>query len=1185
MTFTATKDTASQGSQVCIEVTVKNFTSIISMQYGITYDATKLTFVSITPNTNVPGLTAASFNPNTPGQIKLSWSDPAAVGASLPDNTLLCTICFTVAAPTGSLVPVNFGSLPGLPVEVVKEPDGPVNPAFVNGHVYVGAASPLTCSINSIKPACGGNTGSVTANLTGGTPTNYAWSGPGSPFPSQATLNNLAAGTYTVTVTASGGLTATASATVASSPAMGASQVQVQNVKCFGESNGAISLSATGGSTPLTFDWDGPNGYNAATEDISGLNSGTYTLKITDNLGCTFAPTPYTVGGPSAALSTSLITSNNVACFGDSTGKATINVAGGTVPYFYSWLLNGNLYTNVKNPTNLPAGSYSLQITDVNGCSVALSNPVNITGPSGALAIASPITKTDVACSGASTGAICLDITGGWSGNYNVSWNPAQTGSCPTNIPAGIYTATVTDQGGCSKVVGPVQIVQPPAIEDTLLSLVHNICHGDGDGSISIDVSGGNGAPYTVDWNGSTLSGTSIANLDGGLYTPTVKDANGCTTVLPGYTVNEPTAIDTSNVVLTDPTPGNSDGSISLDLSGGTGNLTIKWIGPAGFTANTADISNLKAGAYTILVTDDNNCVFSATYIIGGALSATGVVTSASCGNDGCINVNIVSGVAPFIISWTGTSSGTYVTSDLSATICTFAAGAYNLSIADNNSNAITLPSPLIVDQKDPALVSSSKNDPTGDLANGSITVNPVPAGTPMTYSWSGPNNFTSTANTIMNRDSGLYTVTVTNQNSQCTAVYTFTLERQWSALVANAPEVNAPNCTYSTDGSISIVITGGNEPYTYQWSGPNGPISDTDNIINSLGAGTYHVTVTDENGTTVVPPSIVVAAESQLAITNVNETSNYGGYQVSGATECDGAANVAFTGGVGATSILWSNNTTGSQTNTLCAGQYSVTVTDNLGCTSVWSDSLTYPAAISANATVFNAIPCHGECEGVLRVFVNGGVAPYTVKWSNGQVDQLASAGNFSQSVNLCGGDYTITVTDKFLVDKVVTVTLTEPAEIAIAFNAVDPTSFNSCDGELIAEVPGGTAPITYTWSGSLGHAGDGQRAERLCAGEVVQFVITDANGCIGIGVDGRLSGRRLLPPAPGHHARPTGRQQRLPADLLCGIVAGKLAGDLQPLGTTGLRNERLRQRHQRLVRHQQERPAARRRRLLLRL
>ncbi len=1107
VTFTADKDTVGQGAQTCIDIKVKNFNSIIAMQFGMTYDATKIQFqspIQLTPNPL--SLTAGgNFNTSTAGEVKFSWSDPAALGVTLPDNTKIFSVCFTAAAPVGTLVPVNFTSLPGLPIEIVKEPDGPVTPNMVNGSVYISNVVP---AVNmAVTGACGGaNVGTATANVVNGTGNTYAWSGPNGPIAgSQKTISGLAVGTYNVTVTLAGGATVTGSGQVqASNISIPTPQLTISNVKCNGDKNGSISLSLAGGVTPYTYAWTGPGGFSDNTEDIDSLAPGIYTLLVTDAAGCSFTSQPYTVSQP-AVFTASLATSQNVTCFGSSTGKADINVSGGTqmptTTYAWKTVPGGQSVSSVKNPTNLAIGTYNVTVTDNNGCTTTLPNPVTITGPSSALSVATPVQKTNVVCYGANTGSISLNISGGWSGNYTVSWNPMIPGGAnPINIPAGAYIPTVTDQGGCTLQLTPIVINQPPAITPGSPVVVDNKCSGDGDGAISIQVSGGNGAPFSVLWNGG-LVGETISNLAGDDYIPTVTDGIGCTFVLPAITVNEPDPILPTLETVTDATPGMNNGAISFDLTGGTSPYTISWTGPAGFTASTEDIANLKPGDYVLNVTDANGCKYSKTYNVGPNFSVLATATPA-CGNDGCLNIQIAGGTTPFLISWTGAGgiAGSSTTNDNTISICTFAKGVYNVTVADNAGNVFPLGA-INVPGLQPALVSPSVTNPNQTFANGSIILNAVPDTVAMTYHWTGPNGFMSTSNAITNRDSGQYIVTVTNPNSGCTAVYTWHLVRQWPALVTSVGTTTNPTCLGSANGSINLSVEGGNPGYTYVWSGPNNFAATTKNITG-LASGIYSVTISDQNGTTSVLSS-TLTSQSSLAVTNVNELSNFGGFQVSGADNCDGVASVVFTGGVGASTILWSNGVTTSTNQTLCGGDYSVVVTDNLGCTASWSDNLTAPPAIAPAAAVISEISCHGECDGVARVTVSGGKAPYTVKWSNNQIDQVPAAGLYSQSVNLCGGNYSVTITDVLGATKTVSIPVVDPAPLDIVFSELVPQSFNSCDGELIATVPGANPPLTFTWAGNLGHSGDGQRADGLCAGEIVQFIVIDAFGCQGFGID----------------------------------------------------------------------------------
>jgi hypothetical protein len=352
--------------------------------------------------------------------------------------------------------------------------------------------------------------------------------------------------------------------------------------------------------------------------------------------------------------------------------------------------------------------------------------------------------------------------------------------------------------------------------------------------------------------------------------------------------------------------------------------------------------------------------------------------------------------------------------------------------------------------------------------------------------------------------------------------LYNFHLNRQYLPFNVAPTQVN-PNCLSSNNGSINLAVSGGNGPvYTYQWAGPNGFAATTQNVTG-LAGGTYNVTITDESNVQYVR-TYTLTVQSNLAITNVNETSIYpGGFQVSSAAVCNGAANVAFSGAVGATSILWSNNATTSSTNTLCGGAYSVTVTDGLGCSSVWTDALTVPPTVTGLFETSSAITCHGTCNGAARVSVSGGVAPYTVVWSTGQTEPVSGGNDYSEAVNLCGATYTVTITDNNGATTVIEGEVTEPAAITVNFSdPIVPNTFNSCDGQLFANVAGAVNPVNIVWSGSLGHNGTGPRSEGLCANEVVQYIITDANNCAAIvndtvpyPNDGCLRVRPVLTPA----------------------------------------------------------------------
>ncbi len=1136
--FTADKDTVAVNDTTCIDVRVKNFQDIISVQFGMTYDPALIQIqLPILFGSNPLGLSGANFNTSLPGEIKFTWFDQQAIGLDLPDSTVIFSICFIAKGAAGSTSPFNFVSLAGLPIEVVKEPGGEVTPNMVNGHVHITAfVAPIIQATPTAASCNGSATGTISATLSqGGPATNYSLAGPSGPMTSTNTnpvFNNLMPGTYTITVTVVGGATATSTAVVGQPAAVSAS-VSVNNATCNGGQTGAITLIPAGGTPPYTYNWAGPAGFPGSTvQNPTGLGAGSYTVTITDSRSCTFVSTPaINVGQPSVIqIATSLVTLSHVTCFGVNNGSIGLpNPTGGTAPYSYAWS-NG---ATSKNISSLAANTYTLTITDANTCIRTFQ--YTVTGPAAALTIDTVGIISPVTCFGANNGGATVDVAGG-TPPLVVSWRLGSvggtvigSGNTVNNLVPGNYFPVVTDKNGCTATMATSVAVGGPTTAITANPTVQNVnCAGTNTGAITLAPAGGNGAPFTVNWSGNQ-TGLQITSLPSGTYSPTVTDASGCTVQIPSITVTAPPAIAIVDSTIT-PQDGLALGSVTLDVvTGGTPPLTYSWAGPNGFTAATQNISGLSFGIYTVTITDANNCTLVAIAEVTSTnvlIATTASPVKPSCNNDGCITFNIPAGaVGPITIDLVNQQSQdlkTYFPDKDTFKICGLAAGAYVATIYDGAGNSFTL-NPLIqVSQLQPAIVSDSRDNPFDDFKNGSITVTPIPQNATMTYLWD--NN--TTANTRMNLDSGTYVVTVTNVVSGCTSVYAFTLKRTYQPFQCSITQNTPATCLTSNNGSVSVSVSGADGPtYSFAWGGPNGFTAITQNVSNLL-PGVYNCTVTDESNVQHVCPVATVGSQSQLAVTNVNVLSDYNGFEVSGATVCDGNAAVVFAGQSGTTSISWSNGISGATNSTLCGGAYAVTVTDQLGCTSTWQGDLTFPPSVTGNSNIlsnFNGygVSCDGYCDGRASVSAVGGVPPYRINWPTGQVDVDVPLGGISQANQLCGGDYTVTITDKNNVSTVFTFTISEPDALVFEFASVAPETFTLCDGEVIASVPAGVGTLSLVWSTSTGKNGEGVRAEDLCAGEEITFVVQDQNGCTGTGnfqvpypSDGCLQVRPIVTP-----------------------------------------------------------------------
>ena len=380
------------------------------------------------------------------------------------------------------------------------------------------------------------------------------------------------------------------------------------NISCNGGSNGTASIVVTGGTAPYTYSWS-PSGGTAAT--ASGLAAGTYTVTVTDANACTITRT-VTITQPTAISGTTVVT--NIACNGGSTGAINLTPTGGSAPYTFNW--GGGITT--EDRTGLSAGTYTVTITDANGCTGTVN--ATVTQPT---AMSATVSQTNVSCNSGSNGTASIVVTGG-TAPYTYSWSPSGgTAATASGLAAGAYTVTVTDANACT-ITRTVTITQPTAMS-AMTAQTNISCNGGSNGTASIVVTGGT-APYTYSWSPSGETAATATGLSAGTYTVTVTDANACT-ITRTVTITQPaSAVSGTTVVTNIACNGGSTGAINLTPTGGTAPYTFNWGG--GIT--TKDRTGLAAGTYTVTITDANGCTgtVTATVTQSSAVAApTGVAT------------------------------------------------------------------------------------------------------------------------------------------------------------------------------------------------------------------------------------------------------------------------------------------------------------------------------------------------------------------------------------------------------------------------------------------------------------------------------------------------------------------------------------------------------------------------------
>ncbi|MDR9398391.1 MAG: SprB repeat-containing protein, partial [Salibacter sp.] len=458
-----------------------------------------------------------------------------------------------------------------------------------SGHGSVVFTLLYSVSINETSSiSCfGSSDGILEATPIGGdTPYTYSWSGPGSFSSSSQTISGLSAGNYSVTVTDNNNHTTNQSYTLTEPASLVASSVADSNTSCNGASDAGATASATGGTMPYTYSWSNA----ASTASITGVTAGTYSVTVTDNNGC-FDTASITLTEP-ASLVASSVADSNVSCNGAGDAGATASATGGTAPYNYLW---SNAATTASI-TGVAAGTYSVTITDNNGCfdtaSITLTEPASL--------VASSVADSNVSCNGSGDAGATASATGGTM-PYTYSWSNAATTASITGVATGTYSVTITDDNGCFDSAS-ITLTEPASLVASSVADSNVSCNGASDAGATASATGGT-APYNYLWSNAATT-ASITGVAAGTYTVTITDDNGCTATS-SSTISEPTALGlTVSVNDSVSCPGVFDGEITSVVTGGTAPYNYQWNN----AATTASISNLSVGTYVLTVTDDNGC-------------------------------------------------------------------------------------------------------------------------------------------------------------------------------------------------------------------------------------------------------------------------------------------------------------------------------------------------------------------------------------------------------------------------------------------------------------------------------------------------------------------------------------------------------------------------------------------------
>ncbi|MCW3071298.1 MAG: C-terminal target protein [Bacteroidetes bacterium] len=847
--------------------------------------------------------------------------------------------------------------------------------------------------------ACfGGSNGAINFTPSGGTP-GYTFNWGGGITTEDRT--GLAVGNYTVITTDANSCTGSLIVTVTQPSAPVSGTTVVTNVSCFGGSNGAINLTPSGGTPGYTFNWGG----GVTTEDRTGLAAGTYTVITTDANGCTGAVI-VTVTQPSAPVSgTTVVT--NVACFGVSNGAINLTPSGGTPGYTFNWLPSG---PTTEDRTGLTAGTYSVQVTDANGCTGTVT--VNVTQPSAP--VSGTTVVTNVACFGGSNGAINFTPSGGTPG-YTFNWGGGVITEDRTGLADGNYTVTTTDANGCTGTVA-VTVTEPSAPVSGTTVETNVACFGGSNGTIDLTPTGGTPG-YTYNWLPSGPTTQDRIGIAAGTYTVQITDANSCTGTV-AVTVTQPSApVSGTTIVTSVACFGGSNGAINFTPSGGTPGYTFNW----GGGVTTEDRTGLASGNYTVITTDANGCTGTVTVTVtqpSAPVSGTTVVTNVACfgGSNGTIDLTPTGGTPGYTYNWLPSGPTTQDRIGISA-------GTYTVQITDANGCTGTV---TVTVTQPPAIsvsLASQTNISCNGGSNGAATVSVSGGTTSYSYNWTPGNPTGDGTASVTGLTAGTWTCTVTDANS-CVATQTVNITSPTALVVSLVSQTNI-SCNGGSNGAATVLVSGGTSSYSYNWT-PGNPTGDGTASVTGLTAGTWTCTVTDANSC-VATQTVNITAPTALVATSSSTP-----------VLCNGGSSVVTISASGGTTAY-----TGTGTFTVTAGPYTYTVTDANGCTAVTSVTVTEPTALMAMSSS-TPILCNGGSS-TITVSAMDGTAPYT------------GTGTFT----VTAGAYSYTVTDANGCTAVTSGTVTEPTAL-MAMSSSTPILCNGGSSTITVSAMDGTGPYT---------------------------------------------------------------------------------------------------------------------------
>ncbi|MFM7644526.1 MAG: hypothetical protein ACKO5N_07035 [Sphingomonadales bacterium] len=915
---------------------------------------------------------------------QLPYTTLLAMSSTAPQLTLDSVVhldCFGTNSgqlhfsATGGMAPYSF-ALPGLP----PQPSG-IFMALGAGTYFLSITDANNCVVQQTtiitQPAqlqlsgtslqvnlCHGDSAAVYQLQASGGLAPYAYYWPALQEDS-VVQSGLPAGSYTAQVTDANACVSNLLIQITAPAPLDIIQISQVNCSCFGGSNGALSVIASGGTGGYTYNW---LGMGLLGNQQSNLQAGTYQIVVQDQNGCTDSLTSIISAPPLLQLQISSLQHPN--CFGQASGAVSFTTTGGTAPYAYQWQSFFDIQGAVQQ---LAAGTYTCSVTDANLCSSQIN--VTLVNPP---AIQAQLLNVLPATCGQANGSLQIQTSGG-TGPLNAVWNNNQIGNTLQNINAGAYQVSIADNAGCQ--VQQSYVV--PSIGGPLLSLVNQTqpsCHNATDGQLTISASAS--APIqNIVWVPTSIvaqGGLQATNLSAGTYTCTVTDNNNCTSsiVLP---LSAPAALAlTVQSINQVSCAGQNNGSVTVLANGGTAPYTYNWPGLIGTTNQQ---TGLAAGLQTCIVSDNNGCLNTLTIQITAPAPLVGLIQmlqapTCNYSSNGILQAQAQGGTAPYTYLWNNNQQTQPVFLNASTAqqlvLVTDALGCSDTALFVPNSLSNIASNQQVI----PETCSGDQN--------GQISLNPSGGVGPYQVTWSNGQQGLS----IQNLTPGSYQAILFDQLGCLDSIeVNITSSSNLSAVISGTQVI----CSSAQNGSIEVTPLNGVGPFQLTLNG----VEQANLNPENLASGNYSIVLTDSFN--CIDTSSFYIAASNFEVQNMVQPALCLGFN-------NGIVYLEALNGLAPYTYSWPGylETTDSLIG-LPGGFVSYQVTDAMNCTIL--DSVFIPYAQVLNLSAIISPELFGS-DGAIDLLANGANAPYFYNWSSGQQSEDLSGLN--------SGWYSVSVSDQ---------------------------------------------------------------------------------------------------------------------------------------------------------------------------